>query len=316
MFAQAKRGSEMSGKPTLFVMFDMYWCQFRYGTSFTNYLSFGFYSLPKAKRLTFITNRINHALCCKLNEREYWPIFNDKAQFGKVFDDFIIRDWLDLSACTTEEFAAFIERTQKVFLKPADSSCGIGIRKLDVNQVDDPAKTLASLRKEGIGLAEEFVPQHDELAAIHPNALNTIRIVTIRNESGIDFLFAVLRIGRGDALMDNFNSGGMSAKIDIETGLIIKPAQDMWGNVHSVHPETGAQILGTKIPRFDEVMDMIRRAAEVVPQIRYIGWDIAVRNDGVEIIEGNIQPGNNPYQLPTQLEDSTGELAAFKKYLE
>ena len=36
---------------------------------------------------------------------------------------------------------------------------------------------------------------------------------------------------------------------------------------------------------------MIKRAALVIPEVRLVGWDVAITSNGVQIIEGNHNPG-------------------------
>ena len=52
-----------------------------------------------------------------------------------------------------------------------------------------------------------------------------------------------------------------------------------------------------KIPMWDRVLEVVTEAAKKIPQIRYIGWDIAVTNDGVEFIEGNHAPYTGTFEI-------------------
>jgi hypothetical protein len=49
---------------------------------------------------------------------------------------------------------------------------------------------------------------------------------------------------------------------------------------------------GYKIPLWSEVLDTINRACHNIPECRFIGWDVAIISDGVQLIEGNHNPGN------------------------
>ena len=42
-----------------------------------------------------------------------------------------------------------------------------------------------------------------------------------------------------------------------------------------------------KVPYVKEAFDMALEAALVVPELRYVGWDIAITEDGPVFIEGN-----------------------------
>ena len=50
------------------------------------------------------------------------------------------------------------------------------------------------------------------------------------------------------------------------------------------HPDTGAQIAGAVLPQWDQVLDVVLRAAASVPFNRMAGWDILVDAEGVPVI--------------------------------
>lgn len=64
------------------------------------------------------------------------------------------------------------------------------------------------------------------------------------------------------------------------------------------HPVTKTQIVGFKIPYWEEIIKMVTEAAWIVPQVRTVGWDIAVTKSGPLIIEGNDNWNKNVFQIP------------------
>ena len=62
-----------------------------------------------------------------------------------------------------------------------------------------------------------------------------------------------------------------------------------------------------------EAVEIAKEAALVVPQIRYIGWDICVTPNGPAIIEGNTYPGYDFWQLPEHTPDKIGLYPYFRK---
>ena len=140
-------------------------------------------------------------------------------------------------------------------------------------------------------IQRRLVP-HPELTDLSADVLTTVRMLTIRNEDGeFEVTHAVYRMpNRPGAKVDNFHAGGLAAKIDIETGELgaasdigLLPNSD-W---HSIHPVSGAQIAGRKLPFWNETLDLARRAHATVPAHAVIGWDIAIVDDGPVMIEGN-----------------------------
>ena len=64
------------------------------------------------------------------------------------------------------------------------------------------------------------------------------------------------------------------------------------------HPETGARILGLQLPYLDEVLDLAREAASILPQARCMGWDVALTPSGPVLMEGNHNWCKILWQLP------------------
>jgi hypothetical protein len=56
---------------------------------------------------------------------------------------------------------------------------------------------------------------------------------------------------------------------------------------------------------------MVTEAALVVPQVRTVGWDIAITPSGPIIIEGNSKWNKDTWQIPA----GKGKLQMIKKYL-
>lgn len=57
--------------------------------------------------------------------------------------------------------------------------------------------------------------QHKEMSRLYPNAINTLRIVTVRNiKTGkVDVLHSLLRIGAHGNIVDNWAKGGIAIGI-------------------------------------------------------------------------------------------------------
>ncbi|NJK87644.1 MAG: hypothetical protein HC906_18385 [Bacteroidales bacterium] len=46
-----------------------------------------------------------------------------------------------------------------------------------------------------------------------------------------------------------------------------------------------------QVPFYEEAKELVTEAAKQIPQIKIIGWDIAIQPDGPILIEGNDHPG-------------------------
>ena len=90
------------------------------------------------------------------------------------------------------------------------------------------------------------------------------------------------------------------------------PGRDHDGLAYDRHPTTGATVPGFHVPFWDEIVQSVRTAAEMVPRVGYIGWDIAVTDNGPEFVEGNVDvPGPTLIQLDKP--DAYGRLTRFLK---
>ena len=113
------------------------------------------------------------------------------------------------------------------------------------------------------------------------------------------------------ANVDNFSGGGMYTILDDE-GVARHPAFDEFGGVFSAHPLTGASILGFQVPQWDAVGRLADSLAREVPEIPYVGWDIAITPEGPVVVEGNYNTG--VFQLkPTATGVRTGLLPVYRE---
>ena len=52
-------------------------------------------------------------------------------------------------------------------------------------------------------------------------------------------------------------------------------------------------MLGYRIPNYQKAVQAVLESAKLIPTVRYIGWDVAITDVGVEIIEANSSPDND-----------------------
>lgn len=83
-------------------------------------------------------------------------------------------------------------------------------------------------------------------------------------------------------------------------------------NFYSIHPDTGCSILGYQIPQWQDVLNIVRESADKLPSLRYIGWDVAIKEDGsVCLIEGNHNAGSDVHQVAADV----GLRPLYEQYL-
>ena len=308
------RVAKKSGKSKLYIFFDMLYCGVRYGAGPLDYDLFEFYTLTRKQRKTYVTRGVNNALVKKFNSPDKWHIFDNKNEFNTVFAKYINREWLFTENLSKEDFLKFANGKEGFIYKPKDGTCGRGIEKIlfENNDLNDIYNELINKPD---GIIEQIVKQHSEISKIYPLAINTIRVVTINDGKGVTPVFAFWRIGNNGKFVDNLNSGGMAAIVSIEDGSISLPAADKNGIKYNHHPYTNEAIVGFKIPMWDDIISLVKSAATIVKEVGYVGWDIALSEDSIQIIEGNCYPGHDILQLPAYTPDKIGLMPRVERFL-
>mgnify|MGYP004492367409 CR=1 FL=1 len=180
---------------------------------------------------------------------------------------------------------------------------------------DDKTQFKRLLLEKNIGILEEIVVQHPDMAKLCPTSVNTCRIATLLGDKKQGIVYAFLRIGNGK-VMDNVDCGGMAARIDLESGKLLTVGADKQGNTYEKHPMTGTPIVGFTIPYWEEAKAMCLEAAQVVPQMRFVAWDVAITPNGPTFIEGNSFPSHAVPQFAAHYPDGIGILPEFEKFID
>jgi hypothetical protein len=174
--------------------------------------------------------------------------------------------------------------------------------------LDDLAAELGKHYSDGY-LFQRLIAPHDAIRAVCGERLPTIRVLTLRTGSEApQLLRACWKIPVGCNMADNYwRTGNLLAKLDKNTGEVKRVISGSGVDLaaHSHHPDTGANLIGFRLPHWDAVVATALEAARVMEQAPLIGWDIAVLDDGPVIVEMNGRPD---FTLP-QLADSRGILA-------
>jgi hypothetical protein len=292
---------------------DMQKCAVRYGAGYMDYDLFEMYNLTDEQRDTYLTRGRNDALVAKYNDPAYFHYFVDKAEFNTRFADYIKREWIYFQQAPKEDVLAFMQRHPQFIAKPLGGCCGRGIEKVNLDDYASPEQAYDALMALNMPFElEELIVQHPAVSAVYPNAINTVRTVTINKDGQVHIICAYFRIGNNGKHVDNFNSGGMVAPVDEVTGIVKDRAIDKEKHLYEKHPATGTPIKGFQFPDWEEAMAMVRRAATEVPQMGYIGWDVAFSVKGPLLVEGNDFPGHDIYQLPEHTPDKIGMMAKFR----
>ena len=294
--------SKERGGAALGYYLDAARCSARHGASPENYLVLRFFGVPEAQRGSYLTSGRSKAVDAALNCRATAAdkaVVGHKEAFDRAFAHLCRRDFLYAPEAEDAALFRFLAAHETVFLKPRALTMGEGIRRVDTASIEDRVAFVADCREKRL-LLEEAIVQHPALAALNPSSVNTVRIVSARDRRGeVRMIGAALRCGGAGSPVDNFHGGGVAYTIDLATGKILTPGRDNSTLAEYVcHPSTGAAVVGLAIPHWGKALALAGQGMDIVPSIGYIGWDMAVTPDGVELIEGNYNwPGGNIIQF-------------------
>ena len=306
---------EKSGQGKVRSFFDILGCAAKYGAGYYDYLMFGFYNMTGRQRDTYLTRVRNKKVIDMMNDPAYSDEFDDKLRFNQRFASYLGRKTLNGEIATLEQFTDFIAGQEAIFAKINHGDCGRGVNKLYVRDYETPAAMLQYIRDNHLVVLEHALPQHPDMARLHPSSVNTMRILTDLVDGQVHIAYITVKMGRGGGVCDNSGQGGVLCRVDPETGRIISPATDDYFNVYDKHPDTGIPFVGYQLPMVPQAIAFAKQAAREIPQVGHVGWDMAITPDGPAIIEGNDFPGTDLCQLAPFYPEKCGLWPYYKELL-
>ena len=196
------------------------------------------------------------------------------------------------SACTDNTCSGSIHSGSTC----SDNTCSGSIHSGSIHSgsisSDSEADMAARIRSDGVDILEPFLRQHPAYQAIYPDSLNTLRVHTVRTSREVRiFLPVMLSAGSDGAVTDVSGSTTRYRVLLSRDGSILLAARQDPGKACQItdrHHNTGYLFRqGRKLPGIRACLECCRKAAFYIPEMRYIGWDVAVTEDGPVIVEAN-----------------------------
>lgn len=285
-------GHELSEQERNAVAADMTRMFEKYGYTFDDYFYYSFPGKTEEERLGYLSEFERDEIVTHLNKAYNRPLFDDKALTYEKYKPYYKRDLIGLDGGKKDlkKLRDFLEKYQRIIIKPRGGAGGDGVHILDKADMGDDIDAvllseLTGARKYGL-VAEELIDQDERMASFHPGSVNCIRISTVRLNDRVETFHSFVKIGMGDTAVDNMNHGGFLAAIDEATGVIVNARDDM-GKSYTVHPESGVQMVGFTVPHWPEALALAKELAMITPSNRWTGWDLALSKDGMVMVEGN-----------------------------
>lgn len=140
-------------------------------------------------------------------------------------------------------------------------------------------------------IVQEKIEQHADMALLNPTSLNTLRVLSYRDERDVHVLYVVVRIGRMGKQVDNETAGGINADIDLSSGSILDCAYGTPAEKRIEKTDVGTTLKGFSIPAFDKVLALVKQLHQRLPYFNLVGWDFGIDPNGEPVmIEWNRAP--------------------------
>ena len=281
---------------------DMVYSLHRFGASFDEYFQYRFKHLSTYGRDQFVTDKLRYAYYEIMIKKEAMSVLVEKDKTYAVFSKYFWRDFLKISGKNDfDAFSEFVKKHAQMVVKPYRGASGDGVELVSRDDYKDIPSLFEYVFSKGEVVIEELIKSHPELKRLHEHSVNTIRVMTIKTKDANEVLFAVVRTGRNKSFVDNANSGGIYADIDVETGIIKTAGVDHEMNRYVTHPDSGVPFVGFQIPMWESLLNIVNELADVVSSTRCVGWDLTLSEKGWVLVEANPGGGIFLFQTPENI---------------
>ena len=300
-----------------------------------------------ADRKAFLGQRANHALMLQVNYRHDWfALLNNKVAFQGYVGGYglpviattglyapgfagapnssggsvrLLADAAALRAflLTADHYPMFgkpvegVQSLGSLALAACDAKAGTVMAvNGDVLAADAVAEAIATNFADGF----MFQPLHGspaDLAKTIGPRLSTVRVVTLQTRDGPVVHKAVWKIPAAGNIADNYwRSGNLLAALDATDGAIRSASAGIGLGYTAVtqHPDTGAALIGLKVPSWDAVRGRALEGARALGHFALLGWDIGLAEHGPVVVEANEAPDLTLVQVAERTGANTPEI--------
>lgn len=153
-------------------------------------------------------------------------------------------------------------------------------------------------------IVQPAINNHKTWKKFTSGGLATCRIVTgisATDKHEIEPLLAVMKMPNGNIDADNSGKGSVMAPIDVESGMMsscaaFRPIDGSF--TFEAHPDTGYTFTGDILPSWNEILEFVKDLHKQF-NTHSIGWDLSLTEDGISVIEGNIEWGSDLHEGPS-----------------
>ena len=248
-----------------------------------------------------------------LNRRDYLPrpLLQDKNYLDVIFPDIlrpevIVRNiygqYLDskYQIISQEEAIDLCMAEEEVILKPTIET--MGARNIEILNIEREGRLGLRRTLDEMGMdfiVQKLLCQHSSLAALNPDSVNTLRVLSLLWNDEVIIVGALVRIGSRGVRVDNLvRSNGISCALD-QRGRFVRQGYDKSGKPY-LHAPNGIKLEGYQIPGYKAAVRMVKEHHPKLAHFKLIGWDITItEEENPVLIETNLdQPDLYFHQFP------------------
>ncbi len=256
-------------------------------------------------------NRRNADFILDLNPRRLYPVVDSKRRMHDLCRSIGVPTpalyGILAAHSSLHRLAGILEERPDCVLKPDRGSGGRGIlvltardgdrlirhngEAIDAGDAEQHASEIISGMyslggRPDAALIQQRVRPHPVFEPISYQGIPDVRVILYRAEPVMAMLRLPTKESGGRA---NLHQGGLGVGIDLDTGETTRAVQR--NRVVTHHPDTGSALAGVRVPEWDDVLLMARRAAAATG-LGYIGVDIVLdASEGLMLLEANARPG-------------------------
>lgn len=226
------------------------------------------------------------------NKCYYYRLFSNVKQ-PKLVAMRIGSTWLDggLNPVNGRQVLSLVGNEPEVVVKRAlNSQGGYGVHFISGGHLaSDFRKTIHSIH--GDVVVQRPLKQHPQLAKLHPQSVNTIRMVSLLTKDKVKIYAAALKIGTGDSRTDNASQNGIYCGLKPDGSLRDYGILDN-GTAVTRHPDLGYSFSGNQVPHFGKALALVKKAHAFLGHFRLVSWDVTIDEQGEAVlIEANLTLG-------------------------
>ncbi len=205
-----------------------------------------------------------------------------------------------------------LEREGVLAMKPNNGAHGAGFMKVELSDdeivVNDEPKDTSFFSNVDTAIGNyvvtSYAKQHHELAAVWSGSECTLRIIMAKipsedlyEECKWRCLHSYARFGlSASGGVSNLGAGGIGVGFDFETGRFMRLGYryakfcEKGKYSYDRHPDTGVVWEGFLLPNWNQVSSAIRRICKALGSLDYLGFDVIITEDGMQLLEINAKP--------------------------